>query len=371
MLSQIEPDVFGVDVLGTLLVWHSPGDALELLVKAWRQQGYDVRSCYSFEDAWDFTQALTLDLVLINLNAAKEKGYWFCKKLQQPNGQLTSVVFSSSNDDQRTIAKAFESGVTDYLVMPFDVSSCLLRLKKHLQTGRLLRRLRCNNRQLRHQVSDSEEKLQRLESIQSALVCKNQELEKLAYLDGLTQINNRRSFDQRLENAWGEQRRCSEQSLSLILCDIDYFKQYNDIYGHPAGDQCLQQVAQIIRQTAQRSSDIIARYGGEEFVVMLKATDHKGGCQVARYLHAAINKAAIPHRGSHLDRVTLSMGIAMADPDHHHGVGDLIESADRALYQAKRQGRNCIVLAKTPMESASSWTPLMADSRCTAPAICG
>ena len=263
-------------------------------------------------------------------------------------------MFASSSDNEAIITKAFESGVTDYLAMPFEVSSCLLRLEKHLQTGRLLRRLRCNNKQLRNQISSHEEMLQRLEGIRTALAQKNQELEELAYLDGLTQINNRRSFDQRLENAWVEHRRCSSKSLSLILCDIDYFKQYNDIYGHPAGDRCLQQVAQIIRQTAQRSSDIIARYGGEEFVVMLKATDYQGVCQVARALQTAMNKVAIPHRGASLGRVTLSIGIAVAAPKHHRKVEDLIESADRALYQAKRHGRNCIVLAKTPTEGSSA-----------------
>ncbi|MBD2446541.1 diguanylate cyclase [Nostoc sp. FACHB-152] len=168
----------------------------------------------------------------------------------------------------------------------------------------------------------------------------NQQLENIAMVDQLTQIPNRRCFDSRLERIW--QYLLREQGcVSLLLCDIDYFKQYNDAYGHTAGDDCLRLVAKAFKQTVKRATDLAARYGGEEFVVILPNTDSYGAFQVAQAIHQAIEQLNIPHVASAVKQhITLSIGIATVIPQIEMLSLDLIESADQALYQAKSQGRN-------------------------------
>lgn len=168
----------------------------------------------------------------------------------------------------------------------------------------------------------------------------NRQLENLALVDQLTQIANRRCFDRTFTLEW--YRLMREQSpLSLLLCDIDYFKQYNDTYGHAAGDTCLKVVAQTFKQAVERSTDLVARYGGEEFAVILPHTDTDGAVRVAQKIHEAIQELCFPHIASAVSPyVTLSIGIATVIPSYDLNVLDLIEAADRALYQAKVGGRN-------------------------------
>jgi diguanylate cyclase (GGDEF)-like protein/PAS domain S-box-containing protein len=168
----------------------------------------------------------------------------------------------------------------------------------------------------------------------------NQKLENLAMVDQLTQIANRRSFDHKLDYTW--QHLLREQGyLSLLLCDIDYFKQYNDTYGHAAGDTCLTLVAQTLQQTIKRSTDLAARYGGEEFVVILPNTNSDGAAQIAQDIQEAIQKLNIPHITSAVKPfITLSIGITTVIPIPDLFPLDLIKAADQALYQAKAQGRN-------------------------------
>jgi diguanylate cyclase (GGDEF)-like protein len=170
----------------------------------------------------------------------------------------------------------------------------------------------------------------------------NQELQALALTDGLTQLANRRQFDQHLENEW--QRLTREQKpLSLILCDIDYFKRYNDCYGHPAGDRCLEQVAQALMQSSQRPADLIARYGGEEFAVILPNTDTQGAYRVAQKIRQGVQALAVPHESSDVSPwVTVTMGLATIVPERHSSAQDLLQAADLALYHAKQQGRDRI-----------------------------
>lgn len=171
----------------------------------------------------------------------------------------------------------------------------------------------------------------------------NQELQNLAMVDQLTQIANRRCFDEILNQEWYRLIR-EQRPLSLLLCDIDYFKQYNDTYGHSQGDICLQQVAQALQQAVQHSIDLVARYGGEEFVVILPHTDQEGALQVADKIQEVIQQFNLPHRASKVaERVTMSIGIGTIIPTLERVPLDLINAADEALYQAKTQGRNRVV----------------------------
>lgn len=175
-----------------------------------------------------------------------------------------------------------------------------------------------------------------------ALRAANAELERLASLDGLTQIANRRRFDESLQQTWKMMIR-DRRGMSVILCDVDYFKHYNDRYGHQAGDVCLQKVAQALQATVRRSGDLVARYGGEEFVIILANTDLPGATRVAQKIQAAIAELAIPHAASAVNaKVTLSFGVAAVVPSLRILPESLVVSADQALYQAKRNGRNQI-----------------------------
>jgi diguanylate cyclase (GGDEF)-like protein len=167
-----------------------------------------------------------------------------------------------------------------------------------------------------------------------------QEGEK-ARIDGLTQIANRRRFDEYLFQEWGRHIRM-QQPLSLLICDVDHFKLYNDGQGHQAGDECLKIVAKAINQ-CYRAGDLVARYGGEEFAMVLPLTNRAGAVQVAERVRAAVAAAALPHPASLVgDRVTVSIGVACITPQPH-GPSDartLIQQADRHLYLAKHLGRN-------------------------------
>ena len=174
------------------------------------------------------------------------------------------------------------------------------------------------------------------------VVYRNQQLQNLAAFDELTQVANRRYFDQHL----AESIKINQQ-LSLILCDVDYFKPFNDLYGHPAGDRCLQQVAHALR-FAVRDSDLVARYGGEEFVVVLPNADSETAATVAARIQQQVSQLKIAHEGSLVSPwVTLSCGVAnMIAPDFVLPPLRLIEYADQALYEAKQEGRNRVMMSQ-------------------------
>lgn len=177
-------------------------------------------------------------------------------------------------------------------------------------------------------------------SIEKALHQANSELERLATIDSLTQVANRRYFNERFKVEWRRLARES-QPLSLIMCDVDCFKLYNDRYGHLIGDDCLRAVAGAIKKNATRPADLVARYGGEEFVVVLPNTPSHGACSVAELMRKAVKNLHISHETSPVsDVVTLSLGIATILPDKDSDPMDLIKAADSALYEAKEQGRN-------------------------------
>ncbi|MFP6863071.1 sensor domain-containing diguanylate cyclase [Pseudomonas sp.] len=175
-----------------------------------------------------------------------------------------------------------------------------------------------------------------------------QQLEELSYLDGLTGVANRRMFDNRLQVEWSNAQRTS-QPLSLILLDIDYFKEYNDHYGHIQGDDCLKNVALALSGAVVRPRDLMARYGGEEFVLLLPETDAQAAAQVAERCRQLIHEQQIQHAHSQAaPLLTLSLGVGTLIPGPFDQPQAFIEQVDRLLYKAKHSGRNQAVLATTP-----------------------
>lgn len=171
----------------------------------------------------------------------------------------------------------------------------------------------------------------------------NQELKNLVNIDGLTKVANRRRFDEFLQQEWLILRR-QQLPLALILCDVDYFKLYNDTYGHPAGDECLQQIAKTLQQITKRPSDLVARYGGEEFAIILPNTPLPGALHLAEEIQTKIKELAIIHHSSQVSNiVTLSLGVASVIPSISSSPTTLLSIADKALYQAKKQGRDRVL----------------------------
>ncbi|MEH2121331.1 GGDEF domain-containing protein [Nostoc sp.] len=190
--------------------------------------------------------------------------------------------------------------------------------------------------------------------LQQELEAKNEELQQLniiATIDSLTQVANRRRFEEYLDIEWRRMTR-SQQPLSLILFDVDFFKSYNDTYGHPMGDRCLSKIARVMKDVVQRPTDLVTRYGGEEFAVILSNTDIHGAAHIAEKICFAVRKAAIPHENLQINPyVTLSAGLATEIPIFDSNFQKIIVEADKALYQAKATGRNRVCSGQKQTEN--------------------
>lgn len=175
------------------------------------------------------------------------------------------------------------------------------------------------------------------------LISLQKKLEEFSFKDSLTGVANRRMFDSIMDVEWINARR-TNQPLSLIMIDIDYFKQYNDHYGHIQGDYCLKRVGQVLSAAAGRARDFFARFGGEEFVVVLPETDAEAAKKVAECCRSLIFKEQIPHEKSQVSHIlTISLGVGTITPSHQDEPIAFIEEVDKRLYQAKQKGRNCII----------------------------
>ena len=248
------------------------------------------------------------DLILLDVMMPGLSGYEVCRKLKtDPRTMHIPVIFITSLDSTDDEAKGFELGAVDYIFKPFKPVIVKARVKTHIQLKR-----------------------------------KTDLLDRLASIDGLTEISNRRSFDITLEK---ELRRIARSGafLSLILSDIDFFKKYNDYYGHAQGDTCLRRVAKAVANCASRVADFPARYGGEEFAVILPGTDMDGAITLAEKIRTTVAELNISHAASTIaDHVTLSLGVATVSGNRDISPVDLIMAADEFLYQAKKNGRNTV-----------------------------
>ena len=204
--------------------------------------------------------------------------------------------------------------------------------------------LASDNLKLQAYAAEVERANKALEEIRHELEEKNRLLQRLSALDTLTGIANRRRFDDMLRQEWRRAARDS-RPLSLVFCDIDHFKRFNDTYGHQVGDECLMRVAQAMDEALSRPGDLVARYGGEEFVALLVDTDGEGARMLAERMRARVESLQIEHRSSDSGWLTVSLGVATVAARPAVRPEDLVDLADRALYAAKQAGRNRVVTA--------------------------
>ncbi|ALG66467.1 diguanylate cyclase domain-containing protein [Beggiatoa leptomitoformis] len=308
-----------------------------ILTRFLGQAGFKVISAKSGEEGIEIATTMLPDLILLDVMMPGMNGFDVCDRLKNKN-QTTEipVIFMTALTDTLDKLRAFEAGAADYITKPLKHEEVLARINAHLKIRKLQRQLQIQNQKLQAEIAERKLAEARLEEA-------NRELQRLANLDGLTQVANRRLFDRQIEQEWRRHLR-EQQTLSIILCDVDHFKNYNDNYGHLAGDSCLQLIAKGIQNALHRSTDIVARYGGEEFIVILPNTKTEGAIQVGEVIHQAIEILNIPYEHSPLKNyVTVSLGVASIIPNIALNPLDLVGTADKALYIAKAQGRDQVV----------------------------
>ena len=246
------------------------------------------------------------DLILLDAMMPGMDGFEVCRRLKEaPNTQNIPVVFVTAKEDAVSEERGLNMGAVDYITKPFNLPIVRARVRNYL-----------------------------------ALKHKTDMLESMAHIDSLTNIPNRRRFDETLELEW---RRChrSATPLSLLMIDIDHFKSYNDHFGHGAGDVCLATTAATLAAGLARAADVLARYGGEEFAVILPGANTDGALQIAERLREEVSAKTLPKAPNGESRsITVSIGCASLVPDDAHSPADLIEAADAKLYQAKTSGRD-------------------------------
>lgn len=336
---------------GDILIIDDILENLDLLFTMLVEQGYEVRRVLSGEQALKVVEFDPPDLILLDIRMPDMDGYEVCQRLKAiPSRADIPVIFLSALNDALDKVKAFSVGGVDYITKPFYLEEVLSRIESQLSLYRQKLSLEAEI-QHRRQVETTLRKINRKlnkeikkrQQTQKKLRYANRQLELLATLDNLTQIANYRRFENYLEQEWYKLQR-EKMPLSLIMADIDYFKAYNDTYGHPQGNECLKEIAYVIDNTIKRAGDLVARYGGEEFAIVLSNTELEGAIQVAKQIQTAVYACHIPHQCSQVsDRITLSIGVANLIPAPSLKPQDLIKAADRALYRAKKTGRNQII----------------------------
>ena len=263
------------------------------------------------------------DIVLLDARLPDIDGFEVASKIRkaEQGEEWTAIIFLTAMNSDEDLARGIAAGGDDYLVKP--VSEMVFHAK--VRAMQRLVGMQRNLVEVTHQLDAA-----------------NAELQRLSTTDALTGIANRRALDDFLSREW---RRCQrmEKPLSLVMLDIDYFKLFNDKYGHQAGDDCLQQVAAQIARAAPRASDLAARYGGEEFMLVLGETDLDGALWMAERVRQMIGDLKVVHYATDSKFVAVSCGVVTVLPDDQHSIETLIESADAALYQAKRGGRDRVV----------------------------
>jgi len=296
---------------------------IEILFKI-LQDEYDVFFAKSGADGVRIAQRELPDLVLLDIMMPEMDGFQVCALLK--DDPLTSnipVIFITALGRDEDEAKGLAYGAIDYLTKPISPAIVKARVRNHLELKR--------TRDL-------------LQLLTLELGEKNRELEILARGDALTGLANRRYFDEVLDTEIKRARR-NGQSLSLVMCDVDFFKNYNDHLGHVAGDKCLKAIGEIMRAGFKRAGDLPARYGGEEFAAILPETPPDKAAQLAERLRLELIARALPHPDTgELGLVTMSIGVVGGSVSGERDAEWFVREADRALYCSKEGGRNRVTL---------------------------
>jgi diguanylate cyclase (GGDEF)-like protein len=259
----------------------------------------------SGEQALSICKTNPPDLILLDVVMPEMDGFEVCRRLKaDPTTSHIPVIFVTAHTDAAQETHGLSVGAVDFIAKPVNPDVVRARVKTHLTL-----------------------------KFQSDL------LRKLVFLDGLTGVFNRRYFDQQLNTEWARASR-NNSMLSLILLDVDFFKLYNDHYGHQAGDDALRTIAATLKTSLRRPADLVARYGGEEFVCVLPETSFEDALTLAKILERKIREKAIPHACSSVGpTVTISLGLATREADAVGEAASLLALADQQLYQAKHSGR--------------------------------
>lgn len=270
------------------------------------QEDYEVLIATNGYKAIELADQQKPDLILLDIMMPEMDGYQVCSKLKESNvTRNIPVIFITAKNDVLSEEIGFNLGAADYITKPFELTIVRSRVRTHV------------NLKIRTDIC-----------------------EQLAVIDGLTGIANRRKFDNALTYEWKRALR-NNSPLSIIMVDIDFFKDYNDHYGHGAGDECLRRVAGALTRSLLRPGDLVARYGGEEFVILLPETDAHGALEVADRLCTLVEELSLKHAHSAAaDHVTVSAGCATLIPSPESTPEILLSDADTMLYKAKREGRN-------------------------------
>lgn len=301
-----------------------------MLTQVLQQDGYRVLSVDNGQAALTACKKELPDIILMDAIMPIMNGFECCQELRSTYGlTCPPILMITGLNDSESVEFAYDVGAVDYVPKPFQWA--VLR-------GRVRWTINAHIDHQKLQQTLAQERLLRQE-----LRLLNQQLHRLAAIDGLTGIANRRIFNETLGHEWKRLRR-EEAFLGLVMIDIDYFKAYNDHYGHLEGDRCLCQVAQIIQTCVRRPADLVARYGGEEFALILPHTNSEGVIHVGKMVQKQLQELAIPHAASEIKPwVTASIGVVSTIPSPPNTSKSLINWADKALYEAKNNGRNQVV----------------------------
>ena len=292
-----------------VLIEDDPNLSL-LLAHHMERQGWAIHAATSLAGAREVFRTTGWDLALLDRRLPDGDGLELCAELraQAPHGYILMLTGESS--DQAKL-EGFQHGADDYVTKPFQLDELMARIRAGL----------------------------RIVELQKALIASNRQLEDLSLTDGLTNLRNRRAFDEEIAMRFEEVRRY-QRPLSVAVVDVDHFKVVNDLYGHDAGDAVLRAIAELIKR-ATRGTDFVARYGGEEFAVILPETNLADGIHFAEKLRASIASAKI-QVGDKAYALTISVGVAGVPHSELSGAAELVRAADQALYRSKKNGRNRI-----------------------------
>lgn len=292
--------------------------------------GIDFHYCGDALRAMEVAEQIKPTVILQDLIMPNIDGLTLVRKYRDnPATADIPIIVLSTKEDPAVKSEAFAAGANDYLVKLPDNIELIARVRYHSKA--YLTQLQ------------RDEAYRALRQSQKQLLEKNLELERLTNVDGLTGLSNRRYLDEYMAVEWSRAARESK-CLSVLMIDVDYFKNYNDTYGHVAGDDVLKRVAQAIGNSSERPGDLATRFGGEEFMVILPSTPLYGAYSVAEKLRKQVEGLDIPHERAPCGHVTVSIGGATAVPARGESALQLIQAADRALYAAKNSGRNCSVM---------------------------